>query len=264
MYTKNYEIAKLLIEAGADIEAPNDIGKTLLSRVIMKHDFEATKLLVEKGANVNGNGERETPLMNATRFNYVDIVAYLIEKGADPSPALLFVSSIEALNLLLKDKRCNINYQAPNNGMSALHRAAFYNYLDIMKALLTHPDQKINIDAQDADGTTALLRCGQDLFCLNGNYDSIKLLISHGANIYIKNARGRSILHNAVQYGDLGLCKLLVEQYHMEPTSQYHTQPDGDTLLISAVSKGDIEISKWLVKNSFQTQQHIECKNEMT
>jgi len=78
---------KLLIQQGADPNTRNDLGMTAVSVATDRNDaasFDIVKALVDGGANVNVADEnRNFPIILATRNGRADIVAYLIEKGAD-------------------------------------------------------------------------------------------------------------------------------------------------------------------------------------
>jgi ankyrin repeat protein len=50
---------------------------------ISKGDFDTVKKFIEYGANVNEVKNGMTPLMVAARYNNVEIVSYLLEKGAN-------------------------------------------------------------------------------------------------------------------------------------------------------------------------------------
>ena len=50
---------------------------------IVKGEFETVKKLVDMGADVNEKSNGLTPLMYAAKFNRVDILKFLIDKGAD-------------------------------------------------------------------------------------------------------------------------------------------------------------------------------------
>ena len=56
---------------------------TPLCTAIMKGDLATVKKFVEYGSNVNEASNGLTPLMFAARYNKVDILKYLLEKGAD-------------------------------------------------------------------------------------------------------------------------------------------------------------------------------------
>ena len=55
---------------------------TPLCSAIMKGDLESVKKFIEYGTDVNEISNGLTPLMFAARYNKVDIIKYLLEKGA--------------------------------------------------------------------------------------------------------------------------------------------------------------------------------------
>ncbi|RZJ75902.1 MAG: ankyrin repeat domain-containing protein [Flavobacterium sp.] len=56
---------------------------TPLAAAICKGDVETVKKFIEYGANVNEKSNGMTPLMLAARYNNVEIINLLLEKGAD-------------------------------------------------------------------------------------------------------------------------------------------------------------------------------------
>ena len=56
---------------------------TPLCNAIAKGDIETVKKFIEYGADVNQTQNGMTPLMTAARYNRVDILKYLLEKGAE-------------------------------------------------------------------------------------------------------------------------------------------------------------------------------------
>lgn len=56
---------------------------TPLGMAIAKGDVETAKKIIEYGASVNERSNGLTPLMLAARYNNVELVNFLIEKGAD-------------------------------------------------------------------------------------------------------------------------------------------------------------------------------------
>lgn len=76
---------KMLLDAGADIEAKDNIGNTVLIQAChfgLAND--AVKFLVNCGANVNAkNNFGYTPLMVSAEMGYADNVKLLLESGAN-------------------------------------------------------------------------------------------------------------------------------------------------------------------------------------
>ncbi len=78
------EAAKLLIDAGADLNYRNADGSTALHTAAVFGTTEVARLLIEAGADLNiQNNDGSTPLHAAAFFCRVEIVKMLLEKGAD-------------------------------------------------------------------------------------------------------------------------------------------------------------------------------------
>gem|GEM_PF-697045 len=72
-----------LTDLGAEINAEYHYS-TVLTDSITDASFETIKFLVDNGAQVNGGKDRVfTPINRAVNYNRVDVLLYLIEKGAD-------------------------------------------------------------------------------------------------------------------------------------------------------------------------------------
>jgi len=112
------EVAQLLIEAGADVNAIGADGAQPIHAASFRGNLEVVKLLVKNGADVNSKGPGgATPLQFAASMSdakvkgadYAGLVRFLIEKGAnvnaknemDYSP-LHFAKNKEVVELLRK------------------------------------------------------------------------------------------------------------------------------------------------------------------
>jgi len=96
IFNNYYEIVKLIIDAGVNPnyawEGKN--GGTLLTNAAQFGNFDVVKVLLNKGADVNytGNGDY-TALYRTLIYNKLDFVPYLLDHGAK-----LNKKDIEALN----------------------------------------------------------------------------------------------------------------------------------------------------------------------
>jgi len=79
----SYKIVSLLIKKGADVNACNNKGSTALLYSSLRGKTEVVKLLLKKGANPNHPNSITTPLMIAASQKEYEICKMLIEKGAD-------------------------------------------------------------------------------------------------------------------------------------------------------------------------------------
>jgi ankyrin repeat protein len=80
------EILKLLIENGLDLTYTNELGIGILDEALNYDDLDFIKYLVEeKNLNplVTNRKSGFTPIMQVASYGYLDIVKYLVKKGAD-------------------------------------------------------------------------------------------------------------------------------------------------------------------------------------
>ena len=108
----HYNIVKLLVDNGANVNLPTDNGSTPILVACHQGSFEIVRFLVESGADVNAtNNYKETCLNSPSEKGYYKIVQYLLENGADPK--------------CVRDR-----------GISALHLSAAWGHFEISKLLI--------------------------------------------------------------------------------------------------------------------------------
>ncbi len=77
----NKEVAKLLIDRGADVNAKDYQFKMT---PIFSQNVETSKLLLEAGADINTKSkDGNTPIIWYSNSNYIEGIEFLIEAGAD-------------------------------------------------------------------------------------------------------------------------------------------------------------------------------------
>jgi ankyrin repeat protein len=86
-YFKHYDIAVFLMENGMNPNHMNWHHTTLLHDKAFRGDLQKIQLLLDYGANIDAVDEefRSTPLGFAARWGHREIVALLLERGADPN-----------------------------------------------------------------------------------------------------------------------------------------------------------------------------------
>jgi ankyrin repeat protein len=158
---KCLEDAKEAISQGANVNVKNDWGLTPLSWAIYNGNVDMAKLLIEKGANVNARSS--SPLSHAATKGNVDMVKLLIESGANVNAkdkdgftpldnAVGKGNNIDIVKLLV-EKGANVNAK-DGGGFTPLITAAYYGNIDIVKFLIESGAK--NVNAKNKYGKTAL------------------------------------------------------------------------------------------------------------
>jgi ankyrin repeat protein len=81
--TGRVEVAQMLIDAGADLDLQDEHGRTPLHVVAIYGNVEIARMLIDAGADVNMQDiDFETPLHRAARYGRVEIARVLIDAGA--------------------------------------------------------------------------------------------------------------------------------------------------------------------------------------
>ena len=99
----------------------------------------------------------------------------------------------------------------------------------------------IDIDHQDEDGNTFLLKCLKD-----SKYKSVEWLIYNGADIEIKNNDGKSAINIAIEKNSLPVVKGLLE---LDKIDVNQRDIDGRSLLQNVVVWGNHKMAKLLINH---------------
>ena len=201
------EILRMLIEAGADVNATSGDGSSALADASLNGHAEAVKLLVEGGADLGKYGG--SSLVWAVRKRHADIARYLLDKGVSArsghgDKALIAASEggdTEMARLLI-DKGADVNAR-DSSKYTALIRAAEKGRAETAEMLI---DKGANINDADKFGFTALIRASQ-----YGKADAARLLIDKGADVNAMNKKDESALVWAVKNGKADVARVLVE-----------------------------------------------------
>ena len=171
MLTSNLEIAKLLIDNGADTK--NSL--TYLTSVNTK--WEMVKLLIDNGADINarGSGMFGTPPLIIV---IIGVINYMYN---GPLPYDEYSEILEKIKFLI-DKGADVNVKDNGGGYSVLEKTIdilntqhWELVLEIVKLLV---DNGANINAKDKNGNTALTYAKRKG---NKGKEIVKFLMSRGA-----------------------------------------------------------------------------------
>lgn len=198
---KNYEVAKLLIDHGADVNGRGEYGMTVLMNAAKEGNLDIVKALVENGADINARDESgNTAFMVAASNNRLDIINYLHDQGADIQAAdnegnNALKSAIQSYRTggavkLLIELGVDIN-KINEKGNTPLMISAMCKEPGAIKLLL---DQHAKVDIQNHEGETALMKS-----CDKGSIEGVYLLLNAGANMALKNRDQECALQIAMQ-----------------------------------------------------------------
>ncbi|EAX88109.1 hypothetical protein TVAG_422640 [Trichomonas vaginalis G3] len=158
-----YDIVKLLLDFGADINARNKVGHTPLLCAVFDNQLECARLLIDRGADVNDcDNEGFAAIHIAAGNGHMDVLKFLVTKGADlgaltiDGGTALWVAAgagdYEIFEFLLSGCRIPLK-KAANRNNTIFHQAAFGGNLQIIKLCFK---AGLDINAKNDDGETPL------------------------------------------------------------------------------------------------------------
>lgn len=191
-------LLKLLLRKGANVNAQSDIGITPIHNIFGRYNLAIVKQLVAAGANVNARSqELLTPLHLS---NDPAIVAFLISKGAKVNaktnqnwtPLHYATSKPDIAKLLI---RAGADLTAQNRMGAPIHSSDLSP--EVLKLMLANG---VNVNLRNADRQTPLRvhRLREDL---------TQVLLARGAQVNLTDNQGRSPLHDV----NINVAKLLVK-----------------------------------------------------
>ena len=220
------EIARMLLESGANIEARGGYQRypqTSLYRASCRGDTEAVRWLIGRGADPNaqcgdldndGDEVEFTPLLVASRFDSLEVASVLLEEYVDVDyqdkygrSSLHYASGndrrTDDLARLLLAYGANPNISDKWN-KTALHHASSGGQVTLVALLLEYGAK---VDTRDDKRGTSLHRATS-----NGHSKVVQLLLDHGADVNAQANDRRTALHIAADAGNFQVVEVLLER----------------------------------------------------
>ncbi|RXG70334.1 Ankyrin-1 [Armadillidium vulgare] len=226
----HYRCCDILVQAS---------GSRFKEHINMKNKDKGTPLILAakkghsrccqslKEADINQCDNRgNTALHLAASVSFLKTVEVLIEMKPD---------------VTIRNKDGNtVNPGLNNLNQTVIHMAALNNSEECLKYLLSIPEFKNEINAQDNHGKTALH------LALNQNYSEVSdILVTSGIDYAVKDDKGNVPLHVAAGGGIFSICKLLLSGERVQKVNDRNFM--GTTPLHLVAMNGSVDCCKLLL-----------------
>nr|WP_313959487.1 ankyrin repeat domain-containing protein [Lysinibacillus fusiformis] len=174
-----------ILNKGIDINVADEQGRTAAMIATYGNFPDVVKVLIEHGADINRRDHMENnPFLYAGAEGYLEILKLTIEAGANPTIFNRF-------------------------GGTALIPAAEHGYVENVRELLEHTN--VDVNHMNKPGWTALLEA---IIYGNGRpryHETILLLIEHGADVHLADAKGIPPLQHAQSREFQAISNILIQ-----------------------------------------------------
>ena len=258
------EIAELLIENGANVDAKNNGNVTALHLAAQNGHTGIVSLLIANDVDIDVKiSDGRTSLHLAAEHGHLEIAEHLVENGANIdekdhdgrtpfcAAANKYEENSEMVRLLI-EKGANIEdidnlgrpfirYVLPQHKSQEV--VDYYEYCYIKKHIehLIEDEADLNIRY---NGKIYLCWAAE-----HGHLEIAKLLLANGANVNVKDEDNITALHLAAQNGHLEIAKFLVEnganvnvKDEDNVTALHLAAQNGHTGIVSLLIANDVDI----------------------
>ena len=186
--SRRQDVAEVLLEAGAEVDATYGNGRTALHDAAGKNLVGIAEALIGTGADLNASENGWSPLHEAAWHGSEDVARLLVHRGA----TILATGS---------------------HGETTLHCAAWSGHRGIAALLIA---KGINVNATECSGRVSVFRTTRERPCegdgcggasslhwaaYRGTSVVTKLLVDNGADVNARDEQGATPLHVALIWG---------------------------------------------------------------
>ena len=225
------ETARLLLDGGANVNQPDVNGITPLIIAITNNHPDVARFLIDRGADIKAvDWYGRTPLWAAVetrnmdvdnasfensidRAPYLDLIQFLLERGADPNVRTKEVPPIRRDFLRVTGSLSWVDF----TGQTPFLTASLAGDVALMKLLLKHGGDP---HIPTFSGTTPLMAAAGVNWVVDQTYDegaaalleAVKFCVELGMDVNAVNSMGLTALHGAANRGSDEIIRFLVQQ----------------------------------------------------
>ncbi|KAL8713773.1 MAG: hypothetical protein Q9220_002300 [cf. Caloplaca sp. 1 TL-2023] len=206
---RNTDLVKLLIQQGADVNAPDEDGITPLHGALSFEDnYQLARLLIEAGADP---GNRTVDGKTTLHTQFTNTLGQVMMKADFLEETLTDAEGLSISHLIAHSNRSTVVdflhgqaydmmdlWTADRFGRTCLHLAAKRGNLSILEYLLIRAPPH-EVTRKDSQGRTPLHYSVQSSRCAS----TIDLLLANGGQVFTRDDSGCNLLHHASRWGNL-------------------------------------------------------------
>ena len=206
------EFVEILLDGKADINLPDDSGKTPVFLAVEHRRFDHLRTLLSRGGNLNhkaNNGDTALTEEIKRKEASLEVVKLLIELGADIDAAKALHASFSGSRQAFDFAPTLIQLGADVNAKNDINISPLALAVSEPLCPVTTLEMLVKagavIDSVDAKGMTPLLRASK-----RGNSKAVEFLVECNASLTHCDAEGKSALHWCCKSGKAAIVPLLV------------------------------------------------------
>ncbi|CAC5404439.1 unnamed protein product [Mytilus coruscus] len=298
----HFDVVRLLLENGANIDAKNIMKNTPLNAAIEGLHRKVCHLLIEWGCDVHcRNTKQLSPFETVKNDDFKKYLIELYEHYSNIVPKIMS-GDMDLLDRSLSDhsrgykEYCCLRSRCIN-GSTLLHTTAYHGHIQGIRDILSlrvdvnvrdykgatalHRSRNASIleeildsgalvDAEDSEGNTPLhVKCYGETG-KPAEMASIELLLHKNANICKRNNRSLLPIHCCAMQGRIDVMKMLIrndQEGLMIKAINAEEEQNPPSLPHLAVANDFIDSAKWLIENGFyfkEKEQNILLRRILT